>query len=254
MIARLCHTCLLAVATVVLLAGGVPRAEGQGEAGFDARDRGQYGVAIREFERAATRGDPRAAAALAEMYEKGLGTRRDHDAAVKWRVRAAEAGDAESAYIVGNLHARGDGVDRDDAAARHWYRIAARQGHAQAQLELSKLLGSTASPDDEAREAGLWYRRALEAGADLVPAVPPRPAPDPGTVEPPVTQTGATIDLATLRRLRARYARLSALLDARDRGQRSFRGTLWLPFLAAGRVPDGGPVLLLTLPLRPGVE
>ncbi len=162
--------------------------------GLAALDRGDHAAALRLLAPAARGADPRAAAALADIHERGLGVPRDHVEALRWRRMAADRGDPESAYRIGLLHARGDGVQRDDAVARRWFRAAAERGHGPAQEALAQLLGAVGSSDAEAREAGVWHSRAVAAGAVASP--PEAPPQDNGPVGPTLS------DIREARRLR----------------------------------------------------
>jgi TPR repeat protein len=137
--------------------------------GLAALDRGDHATALRLLPAAARGPDPRAAAALAGMHERGLGVPRDHAEALRWRQAAAERGDPESAYRLGLRHASGDGVERDDVAARRWFRIAAERGHGPAQQALSQLLGAAGGSDADLREAAAWHARAVAGGAVASP-------------------------------------------------------------------------------------
>lgn len=164
------------------------------DAGLAALDRGDHPAAFRLLGAVARGTDPRAAAALADIHERGLGVPRDHVESLRWRQMAAERGDPESAYRVGLRHASGDGVERDDAAARRWFRIAAERGHGPAQEALAQLLGVAGSSDADARESGVWYARAVAAGAV---------APPPEAVSHARTFVGPTLsDIREARRLR----------------------------------------------------
>ena len=143
------------------------------DAASSALQRRDFPLAIRLLVQAADGGDSRAAATLADLHERGLGTPRDADQAVRWRRLAAEKGNADSALRLGHAFARGDGVSRSDEEAKRWYRMAAERGHPQAQLELSKLLGGAQSTEAESREAAEWYGRAVAGGADVAPSQPP---------------------------------------------------------------------------------
>ncbi len=164
------------------------------DAGLAALDRGDHAAALRLLGAAARGTDPRAAAVLAEMHERGLGVPRDHAESLRWRQMAAERGDPESAYRVGLRHASGDGVGRDDAAARRWFRVAAERGHGPAQEALAQLLGAAGSSDADIRESGVWYARAVAAGAV---------APPPEAVSHDRIPVGPTLsDIREARRLR----------------------------------------------------
>lgn len=60
------------------------------EEGYDAYKRGDVNTAIRYLTMAASEGDARAAAALAEIHERGVGTRKDSEQATRWRMLANE--------------------------------------------------------------------------------------------------------------------------------------------------------------------
>jgi len=139
------------------------------DSGLAALERGDHATAMRLLGAAARGTDPRAAAALADIHERGLGVPRDHLEALRWRRMAAERGDPESAYRIGLRHASGDGVERDDVAARRWFRVAAERGHGPAQEALAQLLGAAGSTDADVREAGVWHSRAVAAGAVASP-------------------------------------------------------------------------------------
>lgn len=143
------------------------------DAASSALQRRDFPLAIRLLVEAADGGDSRAAATLADLHERGLGTPRDAEQAIRWRRLAAEQGNADSALRLGHAFARGDGVARSDEEAKRWYRMAAERGHPQAQLELSKLLGGARATEAESRESVEWYGRAVAGGADVVPAQPP---------------------------------------------------------------------------------
>ncbi len=187
-------------AVLALLAA--PPARADLDAGLAALDRRDYVTAVRTLVEATNTGDPRAAAMLADIHERGLGVPRDYEQSLRWRQLAAEQGDAESAFRIGNRFARGDGVRRDEMAARDWYRKAATRGHPAAQLELSKLLGAAGATDADARESATWFERAKANGAAVAPAVAPPP------IE--IARTGPTLtDLRNARRERERAARAS---------------------------------------------
>jgi hypothetical protein len=71
--------------------------------GWEAYQRKDYATAIRFLVMAADEGDPRAARALADIHERGLGTPRDVEQAQRWRRMADElagpapAGDEDDA-------------------------------------------------------------------------------------------------------------------------------------------------------------
>lgn len=169
-----CSRKLLAVTVLCLVSTG---SRADFDSGAEAVRRGDHAAALRFLVPAADR-DARAAALLADLHERGLGTPRDPEQAFRWRRLAAEQGDPRAAVRLAQMFLRGDGVPRSDEAAKQWYRKAAETGLAEAQLELSKLLGAAGASDAEVRESGAWYDRAMANGAVGSPVVPPaEPAP-----------------------------------------------------------------------------
>lgn len=168
-----CLSVLLAAGMVWSAQAAPVTAPADLEAGLAALDRGDHPAALRLLGSVAMGADPRAAAALADIHERGRGVPRDHVEGLRWRRIAAERGDPESAYRIGQRYASGDGVDRDDATAKRWFRVAAERGHGPAQLALTRLLGAAGASDADAREADLWHTRAAAAGAVAPPPVAP---------------------------------------------------------------------------------
>ena len=90
--------------------------------GWAAYERKDYATAIRYLVMAADEGDPRAARALADINERGLGTPKDTEQAFRWRRLADELGRGSQGAPV-----TGSDEDRDywrhralDAEKREW--------------------------------------------------------------------------------------------------------------------------------------
>lgn len=123
-----------------------------------------YGGAMRWYQRAAEAGSADAQFLLGQLYEAGVGRRRDLAAAATWYRMAAEQGHRLAQYKLGLMRYGGSGVARDAAKAAEWYRKAADQGLAEAQFNLGDLydrgMGVAASPG----QAAAWYRKAARQG------------------------------------------------------------------------------------------
>jgi uncharacterized protein len=74
---------------------------------------------------AAERGDPRAQARIAFMYETGRGLPQDHYQAAGWYHRAAESGYPPAQHRLGLLFDKGQGVPEDYVEAYKWLNLAA---------------------------------------------------------------------------------------------------------------------------------
>jgi len=79
----------------------------------------------------------------------------------------AKQGQAVAQYNLGLLYANGRGVPKDDAQARQWYEKAALQGHADAQVNLGSLYDYGRGGPQDFMMAVRWYRRSADQGNDL---------------------------------------------------------------------------------------
>src|SRR4051812_35998490 len=82
-------------------------------------------TAIQLWSGLAEAGDKDASNRLCQIYEMGIGTEPDYDAAAKWYRRAVTAGSRAAALNLASLHDRGKGVPQDRSKAEQYYRMAA---------------------------------------------------------------------------------------------------------------------------------
>ena len=75
---------------------------------------------------------------LGYMYEKGLGTQKNDNTAVKYYTSSAMLNYAPAQYNLGLMYEYGAGVKQDMKEAVKWYERAAKQGFRQAQEKLKK--------------------------------------------------------------------------------------------------------------------
>jgi len=111
-------------------------------------------------EAAAERGDPRAAFALALMYDTGDGVPRDYDRALFWFRKAAEGGYAVAQAKLGVMYLFGWALPPDPAEAASWYRKAAVQGYVVAEARLARLYALGIGVRKNTVEAYVWADRA----------------------------------------------------------------------------------------------
>jgi TPR repeat protein len=135
-----------------------------GQAAYDAYDRGEYATALRLWAPPAAQGNAVAQHNLGWMYLNGLGVPKDDKQAVKWYRLAAEQGDAWAQNYLGVAYENGEGVTKDDKEAIKWYRLAAEQGEAYAQHNLGWMYQNGQGVPKDDREAIKWYRLAAEQG------------------------------------------------------------------------------------------
>jgi uncharacterized protein len=99
------------------------------QAGMDARNRGDFAKAFREWQPLAEQGDARAQFYLGLLYENGDGVTRDYGKARQWYEKSASKGEANAQFYLGLLSAFGQGGPMDLAQAHMWYSLAAGNGH-----------------------------------------------------------------------------------------------------------------------------
>ena len=99
------------------------------QAGMDARNRGDFAKALREWRPFAEQGDARAQYYLGLLYENGDGVPRDYEKAREWYEKSAAQGEANAQFYLGLMSAFGQGGPLDLAQAHMWYSLAAGNGH-----------------------------------------------------------------------------------------------------------------------------
>ena len=88
----------IAVAAAMFLVVPVCFADELGD-GLAAYDRGDYRIALEEWQKAAAGGETAAMNAIAGLYDQGNGVRRNPTMAAKWYRRSAERGNAVGSLI-----------------------------------------------------------------------------------------------------------------------------------------------------------
>jgi len=109
------------------------------QAGMDAKNRGDYAKALREWQPLAEQGEARAQFYLGMLYENGDGVPEDFGKAREWYEKSAAQGDANAQFYLGLMCAFGRGTSMDLVQAHMWYSLAAGNGHARAALHRNDL-------------------------------------------------------------------------------------------------------------------
>lgn len=91
---------------------------------YVAYDRADYKTALKVWLPAAEAGDPEAQVNVGEIFEKGLGTEPNYEAAVIWYRKAAEQDNKRGLFNLGTMYEQGLGVEEDRAEALNLYRQA----------------------------------------------------------------------------------------------------------------------------------
>ena len=125
---------------------------------------GAYGTALELLEPLAKKGDAQAGYWMGQMYEQGLGVKRDVDTAVTWYRKAAEGGWTAGKLQLGEMYFEGTETLQDFTKARNWLDQAAHDGDARAQLDLGRLYANAWGGDKDPIEALVWYELASRQG------------------------------------------------------------------------------------------
>jgi hypothetical protein len=91
---------------------------------YVAFDRADLKSALRIWMAAAEAGEPEAQNNVGEIYERGLGTEPNYEAALIWYQKAADKGYAPALFNLGTLYEQGKGVAPDKLKALNLYRQA----------------------------------------------------------------------------------------------------------------------------------
>jgi hypothetical protein len=87
-------------------------------------DRADLRSSLRIWMAAAEAGDPEAQTTVGEIYERGLGTEPNYEAAIVWYRKAADQGNSRALFNLGTLYEQGLGVPADKLEALNLYRRA----------------------------------------------------------------------------------------------------------------------------------
>jgi len=91
---------------------------------YVAYDRADLKSSLRVWMAAAEAGDAEAQTNVGEIYERGLGTEPNYEAAALWYRRAADQGNSSALFHLGTLYEQGLGVEQDRLKALNLYRQA----------------------------------------------------------------------------------------------------------------------------------
>jgi TPR repeat protein len=125
---------------------------------------GQYIECYNGVCHVADRGHPQAQQLLGQIYEKGIGVKKDAPKAVLYYEKAAKQGVGEAQARLGVILRNGEGVSKNPKRAQMWLKKAAHQNIGEAQYHLGQMYlhGEVSTPNLLA--ANLWLRRAAANG------------------------------------------------------------------------------------------
>ncbi len=119
---------------------------------------------VRNFRKAAEKGNALAQYNLGACYINGEGIPKNEKKAFEWINKSAEQGYDLGQYALGTLYADGKGVPVNDAKAAEWFRKAAEQGEPQAQFSLGAIYADGKGLEQNDELAAEWYTKAAEKG------------------------------------------------------------------------------------------
>ncbi len=102
--------------------------------------------------------------AIGEMYEKGKGTEKNDQEALRWYIKAANKGDKKSAYKVGLFYYEGRAITKSYRIARTWLTKSADKRYARAEFYLGEIYEYGRGVSRNNSTALKWYKRALAGG------------------------------------------------------------------------------------------
>ena len=123
-----------------------------------------YEEALKWYERAADKGIVLAMFRLGTLLEKGLGTKKDPDAARRYYLQAAERGNAKAMHNLAVLDADGGGKGPNYKAAANWFKKAAERGIADSQYNLGILYARGIGLEQNLAESFKWFSLAAAQG------------------------------------------------------------------------------------------
>jgi len=120
--------------------------------------------AARWFERAAAKGLVPAQFRYASQLEKGLGVKKDLEAARRLYLAAAAKGNAKAMHNLAVLYAEGPDGKPDYESAAKWFQSAARHGVADSQYNLGVLYARGIGVGVDLAESYKWFALAAAGG------------------------------------------------------------------------------------------
>jgi len=125
---------------------------------------GAFATALEDLEPLAKNRNAQAAYLLGQMYDDGLGVKKDTDTAITWFRTAAEGGWPDAKFRLGQIYFNGTEELQDFKKARKWLEQAARDGYARAQLDLGQLYAKGWGGKKDPIQAYVWYEFAAKQG------------------------------------------------------------------------------------------
>lgn len=125
--------------------------------------------AFQMFSKAAEAGDAEAMFELAKLYEKGIGTKQNMEAALTWYRKSADLDFADAINDLGFFTFQGtEGLPRDPAKAISLFQRAADLRHPQAMFNVAALIDDGTVPGKGPEDAAGYLYQSLRSGVQAV--------------------------------------------------------------------------------------
>jgi TPR repeat protein len=131
---------------------------------YGAFQRGFYLTAMELALPRAQNGDAAAQTLVAELFEQGLGVKRDRKQAAFWYKQSAEGGDPAGMFKYALLLMDGRQVERDRKKADEYMKKAADAGNPSAQFNYGQMLVADTPGEKGLRAAMAYYEKSAEQG------------------------------------------------------------------------------------------
>lgn len=131
---------------------------------YGAYQRGHYLTAFEHALPRAKLGDPAAQTLIAELYQKGLGIKRDREAATYWYKFASQNGSREAQFSYALKLLEGKHVEKDKSKARELLKLAADAGHSAAQFNYAQIVVDERPTSSGYKIALGYYTKAADQG------------------------------------------------------------------------------------------
>ncbi|SOC36956.1 hypothetical protein SAMN05892877_103297 [Rhizobium subbaraonis] len=131
---------------------------------YGAFQRGFYLTAMELALPRAQSGDAAAQTLVAELFEQGLGVKRDRKQAAFWYKQSAEGGDPAGMFKYALLLMDGRQVERDRKKADEYMKRAADAGNSSAQFNYGQMLVADTPGENGLRAALPYYEKSAEQG------------------------------------------------------------------------------------------
>ncbi len=123
-----------------------------------------YRQALAAYRKDADQGDSYALGRVGQLYEGGLGTKRDYTEALRWFRKATDAGNYQFVDNIGWMYAYGRGVAKDYDEAKRWFSMGAEKGTVFGIYGMGWLYQNGWGVQQDAKEAARLYTRSAQAG------------------------------------------------------------------------------------------